>query len=127
MGADFLCVTCPRFQPTASRLKQLRRHVRELPATEIATLAEERGWKPAEVKAVVLNAIKELPELDSRRDVGTICCDGAVHWITGGMSSGESPTDAYDILDWLTLVPSVLERMQRWAQADYAAELQEAS
>jgi hypothetical protein len=42
------------------------------------------------------------------------------------MSSGESPTDAFDILDWLTLVPSVLERMQRWAQADYAAELQEA-
>jgi hypothetical protein len=42
------------------------------------------------------------------------------------MSWGDSPTDAYEILEWLTLAPSVLNLLQRWAQEDFAAELQEA-
>ena len=126
MGADFLFITCPHFRPTSTRLKQLRRLVRELPTAEIAELAEYQGLRPAEITAGILSAIKQLPKLDSRRDVSHIYFDGAVLWITGGMSWGDLPTDACEILEWLTLMPSLLELIQRWAQEDYAAELQEA-
>jgi hypothetical protein len=92
----------------------------------VATLAHHYGWEVAEIAPSALQAIKAVPELDSRRDVSNICCGGSLHWITVGMNWGESPTDAFDLLNWLALVPSVLERLQLWAQEDYAAELQAA-
>jgi hypothetical protein len=126
MGADFLYCTCPKFEPTSKRLTQLRRLVRNIPPTELSELSEERGREVVEIVTEILQAVKQLPELGSRRDVSTINCGDVNCWITGGMSWGDSPTDAYEILEWLTLAPSVLNLLQRWAQEDFAVELQEA-
>ena len=118
MGADFLYVTCPRFEPTSKRLTQLRRVVRNIPHGELSMLAEDRGWEFAEIIPNILEAVKQLPELDSRRDISTIARHDLDCWITGGMSWGDSPTEAFESLEWLTISSTVLDRLDRWARED---------
>ena len=122
MGADFIFETLPACHLTESRLAALRL------LANTATLEnddpsgayeEDEDWRQA-----LLAAIDCLAK-DYDREVCLWDVTDDPHsplrfpvWITGGMSSGDPPTDAYEHFDNLGQCPPILDLLLTWAKED---------
>jgi hypothetical protein len=58
--------------------------------------AEDHLWTEQGVKDTLRKVASDL--LTQRRDVSDVSIAGAELWATGGMSGGDLPTDAYDLI-----------------------------
>lgn len=102
MGAD-LCITLiPCCKLSKTRLAKLH---------EMAE--DDEGYD----KEFVLQSLSDYAsgEFNGRRDVGEISVRGVSYYVTGGMTWGDSPTDAFDSVAALSQFFPYLEE---WALED---------
>lgn len=108
MGADFTYEILPLCRKTDERVAELKALIDGL------TLDTYQGvalWESCcdddeldEYKEELRIAVNDYWELDGRRDVGCLQMGSQdiTYILTGGMSWGDGPTDAYDIMTKLT-------------------------
>ena len=122
MGADFIFETLPACHLTESRLAALRllANTATLENADPCGLYEgDEDWRRALLAAIDCLASEYDREV-LRWDV-TDEPDNPVRfpvWITGGMSSGDPPTDAYEHFHNLGQCPPILDLLLTWAQED---------
>jgi hypothetical protein len=100
MGADFTYAIMPVCELTEARLNMAKERIENTDFQEVHE--EYGGWEPQEFKDQALKLLELYPVLcDGRRDTAQLCLDsrGPRYVITGGLSWGESPTDAYDHME----------------------------
>jgi hypothetical protein len=99
MGADFTIITAPVSEKTK---EEVVGRIDKMGASELLNLADYLMFDdetPDEVRGRILEAVKEIVDVDGR-DFAVLTFDGKAHYITGGMSWGDSPTDSFDFI-WL--------------------------
>src|SRR6266478_8073747 len=129
MGADFLMYSAPKCQLTPERLSLAqgaiqgmtdRQILSSLEAFEGLTYAEEdQAEGCAEYRQQLLKDLEFYsdpcgPEVIDWTPPG---CDRGFYF-TGGMSWGDSPTEAADIFRRLSSCPKLWRLLDRWAVAD---------
>ena len=122
MGADFIFHTLPACHLTEGRLAALRL------LANTATLEnddpsgdyeEDEDWRRALLAAIDCLA-KEYDREVGRWNVTDDPQNPLLFpvWITGGMSWGDPPTDAYEHFDNLGQCPAIMELLLKWAKED---------
>ena len=117
MGADFSLATVPAFQLTDKRLKTLSALVKAQEVNEDPEADDDM----VAFRDAAYECVQCLRSIINGREIDTITLDGADHyvWITGGMSWGDPPTDAYEPLSSLSEFEPVWKQMLKWARADF--------
>ena len=121
MGADFIFETLPACHLTESRLTALRllANTATLENDDSGVYEGDADWRRALLAAIDCLASEYNREV-LRWDV-TDEPDNPLHfpvWITGGMSSGDPPTDAYEHFHNLGQCPPILDLLLTWAKED---------
>ena len=118
MGADFICCYIPAAKIDEDRKRRL---------LEIAAAEEPRDWEDSHYESAedygkaIAAAVEYLAGLPNRETV-VIDFPGAEYpaLLTGGMSWGDTPTDAFDHFDVILVhAPAVVELLERWARQDH--------
>ena len=126
MGADFLVAVLPAFDvDNAGNMDALRRVVAAMPASELEFVRDSVGACDGdleETRREVLEALDQLPNTARGREVTMLdgqCIKGAEYpvWITGGMSWGDLPTEAFGVFEVLSATTSVYRLIQELAAA----------
>jgi hypothetical protein len=135
MGADMLLWTLPYAAGSSERQQELERLVRNLPDVRWREVAEEHGgWleeesgSPAQWgQELLLQAVLNWSGLPQQRDVVVFYGEGMTYrlLVTGGLSWGDSPTDAAEIFEALGAVHEIWLLLRDWAIEDLAAEAAE--
>ena len=126
MGADFLFAATPRFKPTPERCREIKTFLREYPEDKlfglvgdywILGLDEESTAK--EIRFRIYEAVLEAAEYETR-ETSTLRMPGMNFeaTITGGMSWGDSPTEAFNILGDLTSFADLWDLMKKFSSED---------
>lgn len=132
MGADFLYTTFPKFAVTKKRVDELTKLAKTYIRDDMHELMDTLGCEMCDKNEVIdqfVGAINEMYEKKNkyifglRRDVAEIdLADGYNYYITGGMSYGDSPTDAFDVLNVLNnvkfYVPYIYNKIDEYAAID---------
>lgn len=124
MGADFIYSTLPAFKITHERLEKLQALLeaatkadlddggRFLDGDEGLERAKSEGWL----------ALEWLEEIGRRhnREVSSLYIAGKPYtvWLTGGLSWGETPTEAMDHMDVLGQWTPLWDQIKAWALED---------
>ena len=131
MGADFLYATVPCFTLTPEResqfIEMLNQHFAD--GTDMDLLRDRALLERDDVDEVsnaalldtVLAAIYRVRASDGSREVSYLSLSGMDYevMITGGMSWGDSPTDAFDCFCILEELPrNMYQQMIAWARED---------
>jgi len=123
MGADFMYITIPKFKVTDEIVKEFNSIVDKLDDFDDPYLGI--GYTKVDIK----RAFEELKEFELRRDVAEIyLCENndLKHYITGGLSWGDAPTDAFDILcilqDAMSISPELEAKVEEWHKMEVADE-----
>jgi len=118
MGADFMCTALPWCNPSRDRMIEL------VWAVEEKAFGEEPyfgGWfgydaedqDPQVCKEIMIAAIEAYWYLDARRDVSYLYLDDVWYLVTGGMSWGDVPTEAYEEFEKLEDLWPLLEKFAK--------------
>ena len=109
MGAD-LCLAIAKWNriegsSNQESTKRLYDRIDALSRDLLVICAEQLGldpenWTDDGVKHAMKSAVEDLVP-DNRRDTSCVCIEGSWYMITGGMSWGDPPTDAYP---WLCAI-----------------------
>ena len=77
----------------------------------------------AECRADLVDAVEFLTIARQSREVTqfTLTVGGHNLLVTGGMSNGESPTDAYDLFNYIWHCKKLYKQLEEWAIEDHAA------
>jgi hypothetical protein len=116
MGSDFCEVVIPKFRLTVARMKKLHALVKDVPyQDELQGEADDR-------RSELYGDLDNLHEHLSGREVGDLWFEGMDYmvWITGGMSYGEPPTEAYEPL--CNIAEAFYDQMLVWAREDWKKE-----
>jgi hypothetical protein len=115
MGADFTFQIIPYCELTPERLEQAKAII-----TNSTDLVDEF------VKIKALDVLDQYcdGEYEDSREVSHMHLNDKVYYITGGMSSGDSPTEAYDDF---SLIQECFEQFEKWGVEDKAKEAPHAS
>ena len=131
MGADFLYATVPCFTLTPERERQftemLNQHFAD--GTDMDWLRDRAGLDQddeeevsnAALLAAVLDAIHRVRDSHGSREVSYLSLSGMDYavMITGGMSWGDSPTEAFDSFCLLEELPDdMYQQMIAWSRED---------
>ena len=115
MGADFTLATFPYFEMTDDRRERFRELIVNLPANETDEFQEWYGLDGDEDCSLedLLDNIETACSVCSRETstITTYNDKGEKHElnVTGGMSWGDSPTDAYDVFNRAAFFESVYD------------------
>lgn len=108
MGADFVYSILPLCEKTDGRVAELKKLIEDATLDDYGKImppwqgfCDEGDFN--DCKDDILAALDEYWDLQYRRDVGLLCLDprGITCILTGGMSYGDSPTDAYLVFEKL--------------------------
>lgn len=126
MGADFMFAATPRFKPTPERCREIKTFLREYPEDELigivydySILGLDDDSTPSEIRFAVYEAVLQAAEYDTR-ETSTLRMPGMDFeaTITGGMSWGDSPTEAFDVIAGLENFVDLWELMQKFSVED---------
>lgn len=126
MGADLILVSVPYCDlDRGDRELQVKNVIRGLTDAECEFITSNAcQWcdeTPQEVRHLLLAVIESYQgDYGWGREVADYKQDGADHTvlITGGMSHGDSPTEAYDEMRMLLYVEQVYDLLLKWARED---------
>ena len=112
MGADFTLATFPYFEMTDDRRERFRELIVNLPASETDEFQEWYGLDDEDYSLEQLLQDIESSCSTVSRETTTITtyndkCERYELNVTGGMSWGDSPTDAYDAFNRAAFFESV--------------------
>lgn len=113
MGADFVYAILPMCKITPERFAAATALIKAFNVDE-SDLDCGDPDHDAMLAAFVYYASGEF---SCNREVGELALGGAIYYLTGGMSWGDSPTDTYDELNALGCIWSQLEA---WSREDCA-------
>jgi hypothetical protein len=132
MGADFMCSSVPAAHISNTREEELKRIVADATEDdfvdliaycygEIEASEQESEWSGA--KELILGHIETFAGVGDSREVGRCSWPGMDHdvFITGGMSWGDSPTEAFESFNIIGLFPPVYNQLEEWAKQDFKA------
>lgn len=129
MGADFIYSTIPAFEITPERLDRLRQLLAGAAlddfADSTATLADfEEDGMYADIREETAEGIDWLPKVAGSRETDLFHRHGMAYpvWLTGGLSCGDTVTEAMDFFDALNSWDSICRQMEEWALEDVAKE-----
>jgi len=113
MGAFFTLHAIPACNITDERLSEL---------LGIAENAEPSSPEQCDTlesfRTELAHAVMEIRHLSARRDVASFY-DGAARWLmSGGMSSGDHPTEASETLALLNSCFEIIDKLEQWAAQD---------
>ena len=120
MGADFICA----YVPVARLEENRKRRLLDIVAAEVPFAWDEGYDNPEDCRDAVAAAVEYLAGLPNRQ-TAVVNFPGADYpvLLTGGMSYGDVPTDAFEQLEVLILhAPVVIEQLVHWAKEDRQAE-----
>ena len=128
MGADFMLAVSPRCELTHERKRRIKETIRAIRDEKLLEIVNNYGplglddeSTPAEIRVELYKAVLENAEIE-RRDTSYIRLEG-MDWtanITGGMSWGDSPTDAFDSMSAISDFDPVYELMKEFSREDVA-------
>ena len=128
MGADFMFAVSPRCELTHERKRRIKETIRAIRDEKLLEIVNNYGplglgdeSTPAEIRVELYKAVLENAEIE-RRDTSYIRLEG-MDWtanITGGMSWGDSPTDAFDSMSAISDFDPVYELMKEFSREDVA-------
>ena len=117
MGAHFTYQVVPQCVMTDERVLQLQKLMASIVTGPDQTYINDQGEEYS-IDMLLALALKYWG-LNGRRDVSGIYLDDYVpHYITGGMSWGDAPTDAYETMDSINACPPMFELLETWALED---------
>ena len=123
MGADFLVAWLPSCSITADRKVELNTIIDNLTDADFANTNGSARFDDIEEWRERLS--DRIDELAGGRLCGRDCCDafrlpGADYPIdiSGGMSHGDSPTEAYELMDEIADCPPLFYKLEAWAKED---------
>ena len=124
MGADMSLATLPAFAITNQRLAKL---LKTIEAIDVKTTSKENleNWELEDLEAEKSGAFdgaRTLRDMIGGREVETLTVSGADYaiWVTGGMSWGDPPTEAYEPFCHMNAFEEVWKLMESWAKEDLA-------
>jgi len=126
MGADFLFAATPRFKPTPERCREIKTFLREYPEDKLFELVGDY-WilglddesTAKEIRFRIYEAVLQAAEYDTR-ETSYLRMPGMDFeaTITGGMSWGDSPTEAFNIIGDLTNFADLWDLMRKFSAED---------
>jgi len=126
MGADFMFAATPRFKPTPKRCREIKTFLREYPEDELLGIVDDYSIlglddesTPSEIRFAVYEAVLQAAEYDTR-ETSTLRMPGMDFeaTITGGMSWGDPPTEAFDVIAGLENFVDLWDLMQKFSAED---------
>jgi hypothetical protein len=122
MGADLLITTLPVCELTKSRKAQLQKCICSLKYIKDRTWSQLFDPEVAEedIKKQLLEGVKEYESLQGLRTVVRLSPQGGAYdlWISGGMSWGDYPSEAYAWMAKWEWVGEIMELLCKWAKED---------
>jgi hypothetical protein len=128
MGADLLLLALPKAKLTPQRKKELDAVIDKLTLEDDAVtffIDQENLAEPeeddllAQVKGRVRAAVDAYEKFDDLRDVTFVSlAPNMHHYICGGISWGDSPTESFDSFRTLGTFSAVWDLLEKWAKAD---------
>ena len=120
MGADFIYHILPRCELTPQRRIELIWKIEQIETKdELVNLIENPFWIDDDetdgLKQFLIDKIESYENLNYRRDVGWLYLNDRFYLLTGGMSWGDEPTDAFTEFEYLQWAWPELEK---WAKED---------
>ena len=124
--SDFMFLSVPKCHWSQERAHKLGKSLLDRPASFLLKMAEQNGrdLEIGEIDVVINNclaAFEGIHNQPERRDMSVVQFEGMEfpYFITGGMSYGDSPTAAFDDMQWLLSMPSATYGLLiEWAQYD---------
>jgi hypothetical protein len=129
MGACMFAAGVPHATIDDARKSTLLQIVEELP-DEFFNPDEWPNQESDDVgacRADLERAVELLATESSSREVTRFSLPGAKYGLllTGGMSNGDSPTDAYDLFNCICVCETLYKQIEEWAIEDYAPGVRE--
>ena len=131
MGADFMFSRFPRFEMTDERELKFEEALQDIlsdPNEEVEFL----DWFMFEADETtafgeIMNALDQVAKCQDSREVCGVrdFTPGGFAYVnyTGGVSWGDSPTDAYDVFNMAGFFPEIYELALTFAQEDFIMEV----
>ena len=122
MGAYMFAAGVPDARIDEARKLTLLKIVAELPDDFFDPDEHVVEWR-----ADLVDAVEFLTIARQSREVTEFLLPGAGYdlLVTGGMSNGDSPTDAYDLFNYIWHCKKLYDQIEEWAREDYAKRANE--
>lgn len=127
MGADFCMAKFPRFQPSEERRGQFRKAIESAKPEDMEWLRDDYYFDDESQEEIIddmLDAIDAASSISSRETAECLEYNSEGSRIemtyTGGMSWGDNPTDAYDVLCKAGHLESVYDLAMKFSAEDRA-------
>jgi hypothetical protein len=117
MGADFVFAVAPACTLTKERSEELEQIIDTLEYSDCPEWDEEEA-ELEDVQEGLRAAVSEYA-IESR-EIGVFCPDETFPYkVTGGMSWGDAPTEAYQHFLHLEQCPKIWHKLVEWAKEDH--------
>jgi hypothetical protein len=114
MGADMMIWIIPAFEMTDKREQILLKFIKDM--KEVPAYYDHLDLQDFKDAAIAI--IKDYPHLDGRRDVCCVYIKNIPYLMTGGLSWGDTPTDAADSFDYICNWDKFWDIAELWAEMD---------
>lgn len=129
MGADMIIHMIPASDLTDERIASLHEAVKTLPDESLDYIREcimfDESYE--EVRTALHGSVDELAQMPGGRDV--TCWQGEPLlypvWISGGLSWGDLPTEACNIMATIGAVSEIWALLREWAEEDSTPKMAE--
>ena len=118
MGADFIFDTLPACKITKAREKVLKKILDDTPDEDFGDDMFDDMDKWLEAVAYELEAYPTMQCYG--REVGVFFTDKCDYFITGGMSWGDAPTEAYHSFARINSHCGIITQLDKWGTEDKA-------
>ena len=119
MGADLILAYVPAFEANDARREEIKEVIGGLAESDFD---DNDWWDEDDLeqnKKTILKFVEDA--CIYLRDCDTIKLDGALpHWISGGLSWGESPCDSYNVLSLVVSCDKVFNLFSKYSTEDAA-------
>lgn len=135
MGADFLLAYIPLCEITPKREQIIKGMIGQFTLDDMAGALDWNGFFPEnleeeeeivaalkEAREIAMGYFKEYMEGDNARDVTWFVIGGVKGLFSGGMSSGDSPTDSYNYIMFLSQIDPIFDLFEKWSREDIQGE-----
>ena len=125
MGADFTFAKFPRFTTNDDRREQFRQAIQSAKPEDMEWLRDDYYWDDESLEEIIsdmVEAIEEASDIQTRETSEYTEYDKNGNEIemtyTGGMSWGDSPTEAFDLLCKVGTLNSVYSLAMKFSAED---------
>ena len=119
MGADFLFHLMPWCELTNERQARLITAIESITEEEFLDIEFYVAEDLENLHVTLTDYALDYLNWAGRRDVGCFHIENIAYLLTGGMSHGDSPTDAFDMFMAMAAVPRIYDLILVWAEEDY--------